>query len=312
MFESARLFWLNVSRAASTTIRKVWKPASDELDVEGELVRSFGEVDTLARDLLAIRVQAEVRRLGDARRDRGDRLDRLPKARNRWRLQPLDQDLVATLEAHDPRLDLDAPRCRQGGLLLPAAGRVVAVGDQDDPLLHLVGEERGCQAEGPADIGRGRHRRRAQPVDLPYLLWQALHEGIATECHDPGRVPGRHVCQAFPEERQGRLMTSAADRVREVDHEYGRQPVDGQHELEPGEGEDEGGEEDGPNRERDTMPPHAGPPASGEVRYERDDERRHQQEQPQRALEADAHHVPPPGATRFRNPRQSRSTASRW
>ena len=65
--ESARLFWLNVSRPASTTARNVWKPGLGRLDEEGDAVAASAELDRLHRDLAAVGVEPDRGRLGDAR-----------------------------------------------------------------------------------------------------------------------------------------------------------------------------------------------------------------------------------------------------
>ena len=49
-------------------------------------------------------------------------------------------------------LDLDPLGGGEGRLGLAGAGRVVAVGEQDDPLLGVVREERGGEAHRPADV----------------------------------------------------------------------------------------------------------------------------------------------------------------
>ena len=232
VFESARLFWLKVSRAASTTARKVWKPASRGLDVEGDRVRARDEVEGVRGDELAVGEEADRGRLGDARIDRRDGLDRLAEAGRRRRLEPLHEDLVAGLAPDDAGLDLDAPGRRQRRLLLAPAGRVVAVRDEDDPLLHLVGEEGGGEAQGSPDVGRRGHRRGPDPIDRPELLGQPLDEGVRPERDDAGDVAVGHRREALPDEGQGALVAVVADRIGEVDDEDCRQAVDRQDELE--------------------------------------------------------------------------------
>ena len=61
--------------------------------------------------------------------------------------QPLHEHLVAAAEPDEVRLDLDPARRREGRLGLAGAGGVVAVGEQDDPLLGVVGEQGGREPE---------------------------------------------------------------------------------------------------------------------------------------------------------------------
>ena len=86
------------------------------------------------------------------------------------------------------RLDLDPARGGEGGLGLAGARGVVAVGEEHDPLLRVVGEQRAGQAEGAADVGRPADRRGGDPVDLGEVRWEALDQRVAAERDDPGHV----------------------------------------------------------------------------------------------------------------------------
>ena len=76
---------------------------------------------------------------------------------------------------------------RERRLRLALAGRVVAVGEQDDPLLGVVREERGGEPERRPDVGGGTDRGRGDPVDLAELGRQALDQRALAETDDPRR-----------------------------------------------------------------------------------------------------------------------------
>ena len=209
------------------------------LDPERDRRRTRVEVEMLLADLDAVREQPHRRRLGGRRADVGADLDLVAKTRRRRGGDPLDEDLLGRAQANRLRLDLDPARRRERRLGLTLAGRVVAVGEQHDPLLGVVREQRRRQSQRAADVGRGRHRRRGDPVDLAELGRQPLDERALAERHDPRDVVLGHGLQAVPDERQGVLASRLADAVRQVDHEDRREPVDRQDEPEPGQREDE-------------------------------------------------------------------------
>ena len=146
-----------------------------------------------------------------------------------------------------PRLDLDAPRRGERRLALAAPGRVVAVGDQDDPLLGGVGEQRGSQPQRRPDVRRGLQWRAAQPVDVAQLLRQPLDERVLAERDDARLVALGHHLERLAQECEGVLAAARADAVGQVDDEDGGQAIDRQHELEAGEGEHERRQQDRPD-----------------------------------------------------------------
>ena len=79
-----------------------------------------------------------------------------------------------------------------------------------------------------------------EPVDLAQVLRQPLDERVLAERDDPGLVPLGHHLEGVAQEREGVLAAARADAVRQVDDEDGGEPIDREHELEAGEGEDEG------------------------------------------------------------------------
>ena len=125
------------------------------LDLERHPVDAGDEIDLPRVDQAAVGEQANRRRLRDARADLRRRLDRLADSCRRRRAEPLDEDLVATGQPHDTGLDLDSRGRGERRLVLAAARRVVAVRQQDDPLLGVVGEERRREAERGPDVRRG-------------------------------------------------------------------------------------------------------------------------------------------------------------
>ena len=293
VFESARSFSLNVSRAASTTARNVWKPASVGLTSKVIGGRTRGEIDGLGRGERPVGEQADGRGLGDVRPDvDGDR-HRLAEARRRRRRQPLDEHLVDVAETDPAGLDADALRRGERGFGLAAAGRVVAVGEQDDPLLGVVREERGREAEGGADVGGRLDRRGREAVDLGQVGRQALDEGLLAERDDPGDVAIGPLLERLAQEREGVLATGVADRIGHVDDEDGREPVDRQDQLEAGQREDEGREKQRPDDERDAPATRAHPATRTEMEADRQQQRRDEQEERERRIERDAHQVPP-------------------
>ncbi len=89
-------------------------------------------------------------------------------------------------------------------------------------------------------------------------------------------------------------MSGVADRVGQVDDEDGRQAVDGQDELETGQGADQAGQQQRPDDERGPPPRRAEPPAGGQVEGEGDGQSRRQEQQRERGGEGDAHLRPSP------------------
>ena len=292
----------------------MWKPASVGRDVEDQAGDAGLEVGVLRRRQLAVDEQADRRRLGDRGADLGDRLDGVAQVRGRWRRQSFDQDLVRCAEADQPRFDPDVAGRGQCGLGLPAAGRVIAVGQQDDALLGIVGEERGRQAQGRADVGRRADGRRGQSIDLAQVRRQALHERLLAERDDAGHVPIRDDVEGLAQECQGVLAAVVPDRVREVHDEHGRKTVDRQDDPEPGQGEHERDEEHRSHHEGDAPSSGAEPAAGAEVQDDGQADRRDQQEQRERDLEAEAHQAGPPASRRRRvlSARRIRTTPSRW
>ena len=121
VFESARSFWLNVSRAGLDDGAERVEAGLGRRDVERDPVDAGLEVDRLrCSTSVAVREQADGRRLGDRRADLGDRLDRLAEAGGRRARQPLHEDLVRVAEADQVRLDLGCRGSRRGR---PRSGR---------------------------------------------------------------------------------------------------------------------------------------------------------------------------------------------
>ena len=150
------------------------------------------------------------------------------------------------------RVSIRMPRRRgERRLGLPAAGRVVAVGQQDDPLLRVVGEQRGGEAQGarrcrsPISTGVEASRSISSRSD-----GQPLDERVLAERDDPGHVAIRHLLEGLAQERERVLAAGVPDRVGEVDDEHRREPVDRQDELEPGDREDERRQQQRPDDER--------------------------------------------------------------
>ncbi len=203
---------------------------------------------------LAVDVQAGRGRLRGGRRDVGGDLDRLAEpGRGRGR-QPLHEHLVAAAEPDQVRLDLDPARGGQRRLRLAGSGGVVAVREEDDPLLGIVGEQGGGEPERRADVGRGGDRGRGDPVDLGELGGEPLDERVAAERDD-----ARHVLVALRLERLAHvgervLAALRPDGVGQVDDEHDGEAVDRQDELEPGEGRHERPQQADPDAQRHPTP----------------------------------------------------------
>ncbi len=284
------------------------------LDEERHPVRAGDEIDRLRGDLPAVGVEPDRRRLGDGRGDLDDRLQLLADLARRRRRQPVDHDLVRRPQPDRPGLDLDPAGGGQRRLALPGARGVVAVRDEDDPFLGVVGEERRREPQRRPDVGRGANRRGRDPVDLADLGRQPLHERGPAEPDDARDVALGHRLQAVAEPGEGVLAARRADRIGQVDDEDGRQPVDRQDEPDAGEGQDEAAQDDAADEQGEAAPAQPDPPSRGEVQGDRQPEGRDQQEQGERDVEVDAHQ-PALGAlrrTRPARPRHIRWTASRW
>ena len=291
---SARSFWANVLPAASTTARKTWKPASVGLTRKVTVVvptgRSTCGVPTSApsanRRTVAGWATVEVTRAIASISS--------PRPGRRGRGQAVDEDFGRIALADRPGLDLDPAGRRQRCLVGPAAGRVVAIGQQDDPLLGVVGEERRGQAQRRANVGRRLDRRRSQSVDVANLLGQPLDEGVTAECDDPGDIPLGHLGQGLADEGQARRPTVVADRVRQVDDEDRGQPVDRQDELETGQAEHERRQDRPAHDDRRPTPAGAQAMSRPGMEHEGEGDGQGQEQERQRCREADAHLGRPP------------------
>ena len=195
-------------------------------DVEDDPGDAGLEVRPLRGHEGAVGVEADGGRLGDRRADLDRHLQLLAEARRRRHADPVDQDLVRGAEADRAGRDLDPPRARPGGLHLAGPGRVVAVREEDDPLLRRVREEGGGQAQRSPDVGGAADRRGGDPVEVRQLVGQALHERVLAERDDPGDVPVRPLREGLTDEGQGLGPPAVADGVGEVDDEDRGQPVD--------------------------------------------------------------------------------------
>ena len=315
VFESARSFWLKVSRAASTTARNVWKPASVGLTSKVTRVTPAsswtGWVATSAPSAKSRTVAAwatDERISAIAWTDSPSRAIDGVVSRS--------TSTSSTLPSPIAFVSMRIPRARRERRLgRPAAGRVVAVAEEDDPLLRVVGEERGGEAQRGADVGGALDRRRGDAVDVLELGREPLHERVLAERDDPRDIALRLVLEGLAQEGEGLAAARVADRVRQVDDEHRREPVDRQHQLEPRDREDQGAEQDRADDQRGPAAPRAHPPPGGEVEADGQRERRGQQQEPERLGERDAHQAVPPSGRRRSAPdseRRTRITASRW
>ena len=239
--------------------------------------------------------QADRRRLRDRGADLGDDLDVLAEAGRGRAGRALDEHLVARPEPDLSGLDADPARRRQRGLGLARPRRVVAVREQDDPFLRVVGEQRGRESQRATDVAGRTDRRRGDPVDLGEVARQALDQRLLAERDDAGDVAFGHLLERTAHERERVLAPGAPDRVGQVDDEHRRQAVDREHDLQPGETEDERREQHRAEDERDTPPPGADAASRGDVEDHRQEERRDEQQERERRFERDAHLGAPAG-----------------
>ncbi len=281
--------------------------------VEDDPGHPIEEVDPLGPDQRPVREQADGRRLRDRRADLGDGLDRFAQVRGGRGSEPLDEGLVGRSQPDEPGLDPDVTGRRQRGLCLTRAGRVIAVGEQHDAFLGVVGEERRGQSECGTDIGRRPHGGGRDAVDAVQVGRQPLHERLLAERDDARHVAIGDDLEGLAQERQRILPTGVADRVREVDHEDGRQPVHRQDQTEPGQGQHECAQQQRADDERRATPPDADPAARAKVEPDRQRHGRDQEEQSERGIERETHQaVPAPRPSRLATERRSRIRPSRW
>ena len=109
------------------------------------------------------------------------------------------------------------------------------------------GKSADASRSGCPDVGGAGNRRGPETVDRPELLGQPLDECVLAERDDAGRVTVGHLVEARAKEGKRILATFVAHRIREVDDEDRREAVHRQDELEPGEGEDQRGQEERPD-----------------------------------------------------------------
>ena len=168
-------------------------------------------------------------------------------------------------------------------------------------------------------------RRRAAPmsvavvtgveaiaVDLRDLRGQPLDESALAEGRrsPPGRP--RASRERLAQEGQRILSPGVADGVGHVDDEDGGEPVDRQHDAEPGEARARAREQHGPKDERD--PAATAPTRRLALRYSaRVIAERDQQQQRERGFEARPIRRPPrPAGRRSPRARRARMSPSRW
>ena len=314
MFASARSFWLNVFRAASTTTRKRRKPASagvtrnvTSVVPASSSTRSmptcspFANSRTVAGWAVVERTCA-LTSISSPSRDVDGAVIRSMRTSS---VAPSPIDFVSTWT---PRAAASAASA------WPWPGRVVAVRQQHDPLLGVVREQRRCEAKRRADVRRRGHRRGGDTVDVAELGGQSLHQRALAERDDAGHVAFRHQLEAVADEREGVLASAFADAVREVDDEHRREAIDRQHEPEAGQREHERRQQQRPDEEREAAPADPGSSSSAEMESDRQRQRRDEQQQPERRVERDPHQALRPAGPRNRDPseRQPRTTTSRW
>ena len=284
-------------------------------EVERDPGRARLEVHGLGAGQLAVDEQPHGGRLGDRRRDVARHVDRLAEARGRRGFEALDEDLVTAGEAGQDRLDLDPARGGERRLGLTGAGGVVAVREEDDPLLGVVGEQRAGESQGGADVGRVAHRRRRDAVDLGQVRREPLDQRVRAERDDPRHVLVLLLRQRLPEVGEGLLAAGRADRVRQVDDEHDGQPVDRQHELEPRERADQRRKQQHPDRERRASSALAQPAPRRQVERDHHRQERRQQQEGAGGVERDAHQaLRPDGRDRPRRAataRRRRASVSR-
>ena len=264
VFESARSFSLNVSRAASTTARKRVEAGLGRLDVE--------------RDPC----------------DAGDQLDRL-------RLRPASPSanrrtvaVWATVERTSATTGTDSPSRAVDGVVSrsmrtsstsPRPIRRVSIRTPRDaaraasawpsPVVSLPSDSRTirfCASSGKSAVAS----RRAAPMSVADVTGadasrsisvelgrEALDQCALAERDDPRHVAVGAFLERLAQEREGVLAPGVADRIGQVDDEDRRQPVDRQDQLEPGQGEDERRQQQRPD---DEGRPAAGPSPSAAAR----------------------------------------------
>ena len=162
---------------------------------------------------------------------------------------------------------------------MAVSGRVVAIADEHDAFLRLVGEERGCQAQRATDVGRALDGHRGRCGHLLELVRQPLHERIAAEGDDAGQVAVRLDFDRLAHEVDRRGSAGGADGVGEVDDEDGGQLVDRPDPLQAGQGEDDEGEQEDADSEREASTAEAQVMSGGSAEQERERDGRDQQEQ---------------------------------
>ena len=225
---SARSFWLNVSRAASTTIRKRRNPAS--LGVNSERRpgwRRPARSTACVAGQLAVDEQPHRGRLGDGGGDVAGDVDGLAEARGRRRGEPLDEDLVAARRCPSGRVSTWMPR---------AAARAASV--CPEPVVSLPSESStirfwassgnrapASRSAAPMSVALADRRGR-DPVDLGEVGRQALDERVPAERDDARDVLVLLRRAATPAGRRAPPRARPCRRVREVDDEHDGEPVD--------------------------------------------------------------------------------------
>ena len=155
-----------------------------------------------------------------------------------------------------------------------------------------------------------------RPVDsLEAVRRHAFDQGVLAERHHARDVALAFLGDGGLDEGERVVLADVPDRIGQVHDEDGRDPIHRQDELEPGESQDQGGEQQRANGQGHPASSDAHAPPRADVQRDRQDEGRDQEEERERRVERDAHHVLPSAGVRPKRAasvRRRRMTASRW
>ena len=163
-------------------------------------------------------------------------VDRLADPGPVRRVHAVDEHLAVPIAGGQRNVEAGAGRRSREHGLLGGAGRVVAVGEEHEPLLRAGRGDGRRETHRCTDVGRPHDRHRLRRGELGDSRREAVDEGIGAEDDDPGGVALRHLAHGGPRGRHERIPRGVDHARAAVHEEHDAQPVGGQREPRAGRG----------------------------------------------------------------------------
>ena len=192
---------------------------------EGQSRDAGLQLEIAGGDRRAVRQQPQRGLRADRRAQPHHQVDGLADPCARRRIHRVDQHLRGRLVGRGHDVEPDAASCRRGNRVIGLPRRVVAIGQQDEPLLEAARQDRGSQADRGRNVGRADDRLGLGVGELIQRRWQPIDQRVRPEDDDPRRVALRHLAHAGPCPIDELLTGGVEHRGRSVEQEHDAQPV---------------------------------------------------------------------------------------